>query len=91
LIFGAPLALALKVPFIPLRKPGKLPGETVFADYITEYSTDRIEMHVGAVQAGQRVVLVDDLIATGGTLREWEQQHSYSPAVDFRFPLLVGL
>ena len=85
MIFGAPLALALKVPFIPLRKPGKLPGETVFADYITEYSTDRIEMHVGAVQAGQRVVLVDDLIATGGTLREWEQQHSYSLSVDFRF------
>lgn len=45
-------------------------GETVHADYITEYSTDRIEMHTNAVQAGQRVVLVDDLIATGGTLRE---------------------
>ncbi|PSC67491.1 adenine phosphoribosyltransferase [Micractinium conductrix] len=69
LIFGAPLALALGVAFVPLRKPGKLPGETVHADYITEYSTDRIEMHTNAVQAGQRVVLVDDLIATGGTLR----------------------
>lgn len=43
-------------------------GETLHADYITEYSTDRIEMHVGAVQSGQRVVLIDDLIATGGTL-----------------------
>lgn len=68
LIFGAPLALALKVPFVPLRKPGKLPGETISAEYITEYSTDRIEMHTGAVTPGQKVLLVDDLIATGGTL-----------------------
>ncbi len=45
-------------------------GATISADYVTEYSTDRIEMHVGALQPGQRVVLVDDLIATGGTLRE---------------------
>ncbi|KAF8063014.1 APT4 [Scenedesmus sp. PABB004] len=68
-IFGAPLALALGVPFVPLRKPGKLPGETVCESYITEYSTDSIEMHTGAVAPGQRVLLVDDLIATGGTLR----------------------
>ncbi len=68
LIFGAPLALALKVPFVPLRKPGKLPGETISAEYVTEYSTDKIEMHTGAVQPGQKVLLVDDLIATGGTL-----------------------
>ncbi|KAL4450632.1 hypothetical protein ABPG77_000988 [Micractinium sp. CCAP 211/92] len=69
LIFGAPLAIALGCAFVPLRKPGKLPGATISADYVTEYSTDRIEMHVGALQPGQRVVLVDDLIATGGTLR----------------------
>jgi len=68
LIFGAPLALALSVPFVPLRKPGKLPGETISAEYVTEYSTDKIEMHTGAVQPGQKVLLVDDLIATGGTL-----------------------
>eukprot|EP00775_Hariotina_reticulata_P007239 gene7239-7452_t len=68
-IFGAPLALALKCPFVPLRKPGKLPGETVSESYITEYSTDKIEMHTGAVLPGNRVLLVDDLIATGGTLR----------------------
>jgi adenine phosphoribosyltransferase len=68
LIFGAPLALALKVPFVPLRKPGKLPGETISAEYVTEYSTDKIEMHTGAVKQGQKVLLVDDLIATGGTL-----------------------
>ena len=68
LIFGAPLALALRVPFVPLRKPGKLPGETICAEYVTEYSTDKIEMHTGAVKPGQKVLLVDDLIATGGTL-----------------------
>lgn len=48
-----------------------LSGETIYADYITEYSTDRIEMHVGAVKPGQRVVLIDDLVATGGTLRKY--------------------
>ncbi|GBF97026.1 adenine phosphoribosyltransferase [Raphidocelis subcapitata] len=67
-VFGPPVALALKVPFVMLRKPGKLPGETVGEEYITEYSTDRIEIHTGAVKPGQRVVLVDDLVATGGTL-----------------------
>mmetsp|Transcript_12738 Transcript_12738/g.27591 ORF Transcript_12738/g.27591 Transcript_12738/m.27591 type:complete len:178 (+) Transcript_12738:189-722(+) len=69
LIFGAPLALALNCSFVPLRKPGKLPGKKVSEEYITEYSTDKIEMHEDAIQPGQRVVLVDDLIATGGTLR----------------------
>ncbi|KAG2450782.1 hypothetical protein HYH02_004619 [Chlamydomonas schloesseri] len=68
LIFGAPLALALGAAFVPLRKPGKLPGDKISEEYKTEYSTDKIEMHVGAIQPGQRVVLVDDLIATGGTL-----------------------
>ncbi|KAF5837228.1 phosphoribosyltransferase-like protein [Dunaliella salina] len=68
LIFGAPLALALGVPFVPLRKPGKLPGPRISEEYVTEYSSDKIEMHEGAVLPGQRVVLIDDLIATGGTL-----------------------
>lgn len=60
--------MALGCAFVPLRKPGKLPGETISAEYITEYSKDKIEMHTGAVLPGHRVVLVDDLIATGGTL-----------------------
>uniref|UniRef100_A0A7S0V746 adenine phosphoribosyltransferase n=1 Tax=Polytomella parva TaxID=51329 RepID=A0A7S0V746_9CHLO len=68
LIFGAPLAIALGVPFVPLRKPGKLPGDKIFEEYKTEYSVDRIEMHTGSIKPGQKVVLVDDLIATGGTL-----------------------
>eukprot|EP00898_Chlorokybus_atmophyticus_P008260 jgi/Chlat1/8435/Chrsp80S07851 len=67
-IFGAPLALALKCSFVPLRKPGKLPGETIGAEYTLEYGKDRIEMCVGSVKPGDRVLIVDDLIATGGTL-----------------------
>ena len=66
-IFGTALAVRLGLGFLPLRKPGKLPGETLGRDYDLEYGTDRIELHVGAVRPGQRVLLVDDLIATGGT------------------------
>ncbi len=66
-ILGAPLAYALGVGFVPLRKKGKLPAATVGQDYTLEYGTDRIEMHTDAIAAGERVLLVDDLIATGGT------------------------
>ena len=68
LIFGAPLALALGCGFVPLRKPKKLPGETIGEEYTLEYGTDRIEMHVGHVGEQDKVLLVDDLIATGGTM-----------------------
>jgi adenine phosphoribosyltransferase len=68
-IFGAPLALRLGCPFVPIRKPGKLPAETVSAEYSLEYGTDRIEMHKDALAAGQKVLLVDDLLATGGTMQ----------------------
>jgi adenine phosphoribosyltransferase len=66
-IVAAGLCHALGVGMVMLRKPGKLPGEKIGADYALEYGTDRIEMHTGQVSAGQRVLLVDDLIATGGT------------------------
>ncbi|WP_295440913.1 adenine phosphoribosyltransferase [uncultured Thiodictyon sp.] len=66
-IIGAALAYQLGVGFVPIRKKGKLPAETVGHDYDLEYGTDRIEMHVDAVSKGERVLLVDDLIATGGT------------------------
>jgi adenine phosphoribosyltransferase (EC 2.4.2.7) len=66
-ILGAPLAYLLGVGFVPIRKKGKLPAETIGHDYELEYGTDRIEMHVDAVGKGDRVLLVDDLIATGGT------------------------
>ncbi|KAH7434505.1 hypothetical protein KP509_06G020500 [Ceratopteris richardii] len=67
-IFGPSIALALGAKFVPLRKPKKLPGEVIFEEYVLEYGTDRLEMHVGAVQEGDRALVVDDLIATGGTL-----------------------
>lgn len=66
-IFGAPVALALGAGFALVRKEGKLPFETFAASYALEYGEDRVEMHVDAVSKGQRVLVVDDLIATGGT------------------------
>ena len=66
-VFGAPVALKLGLPFALARKPGKLPYRTKGVEYALEYGTDRIEMHVDAVQEGQKVVIVDDLLATGGT------------------------
>ena len=66
-IVGAALAFQLGVGFVPIRKKGKLPAPTVGHDYELEYGTDRIEIHVDAIDKGDRVLLVDDLIATGGT------------------------
>jgi adenine phosphoribosyltransferase len=66
-ILGAPLAYALGVGFVPIRKKGKLPAETIGHDYELEYGADRIEMHIDAVSEGESILLVDDLIATGGT------------------------
>ena len=65
---AAPLALELGLGFVMLRKPRKLPGATIGFDYALEYGTDRIEMQADAVQPGQRVVILDDLLATGGTM-----------------------
>lgn len=66
-IFGAAVAVQLGVGFVPVRKPGKLPVETIGVDYDLEYGTDRLEIDPGAIGSGERVVIVDDLIATGGT------------------------
>lgn len=66
-IVGAPLAYKLGVGFVPIRKAGKLPAETIGHEYTLEYGRDRVEIHVDAIQRGERVLLVDDLIATGGT------------------------
>jgi adenine phosphoribosyltransferase len=66
-IVAAPLAFALGAGFVPLRKRGRLPAATVGHDYELEYGTDRIEMHVDAIAPGERVLVADDLIATGGT------------------------
>jgi adenine phosphoribosyltransferase len=66
-IIGSALAYALGKGFIPIRKKGKLPAEVEFQEYALEYGTDRIEIHKDALKKGERVVLVDDLLATGGT------------------------
>ena len=68
-IFGTPLAYNLHKPMVLIRKKGKLPRETVSVDYALEYGTATLEMHVDAIQPGQKVLIVDDLMATGGTAK----------------------
>lgn len=67
-LFGAPVALALGVGFVPVRKPGKLPRQTLSENYELEYGTDSLEIHVDAITADDKVLVVDDLLATGGTI-----------------------
>ena len=67
-LFGAPLALELGVGFIPVRKPGKLPRPTIAQTYDLEYGTDTLEIHTDAIVEGDKVLVVDDLLATGGTI-----------------------
>ena len=67
-IFGSLLADELGVGFVPIRKPGKLPAETISESYELEYGTDTVEIHADAISAGQKVLMCDDLIATGGTI-----------------------
>jgi len=67
-IFGAPLSYALGIPFIPVRKPGKLPREVISQSYQLEYGEDVLELHTDAIIEGDKVLLVDDLLATGGTI-----------------------
>jgi len=68
-VFGAPLAYKLGAGFVPVRKPGKLPAQTTSVEYRLEYGTSRLEMHLDAIQPGQRILLVDDLLATGGSAK----------------------
>ena len=68
-IYGTPVAYQLGVGFVPVRKPGKLPAETAAESYELEYGTNTIEIHVDGVQKGQKVLIVDDLLATGGTAK----------------------
>lgn len=67
-IFGTAMAYAFSAGFVPIRKPGKLPAETVSYSYSLEYGQDTVEMHADAIKPGQKVLIVDDLLATGGTL-----------------------
>lgn len=68
-LFATPLALELGIGFVPIRKPGKLPYDKIVQSYELEYGTDRLEMHTDAIGAGRRVLLLDDVLATGGTMR----------------------
>lgn len=67
-LLGAPVAYALGVGFVPIRKPGKLPAEVVSFEYDLEYGTDKIEMHKDSIEEGKKVAIIDDLLATGGTV-----------------------
>ena len=68
-LFACPIALQLGLPFIPIRKPGKLPYKSVAVEYALEYGSGTLEMHEDAVQKGDRVIIIDDLLATGGTAK----------------------
>ena len=68
-LFAAPLALEMQLPLVPLRKPGKLPHKTVSAKYDLEYGSAELQMHEDGITPGQRVLLLDDVLATGGTMR----------------------
>ncbi len=67
-MFGIPAAMKAGLPFIPIRKPGKLPRKTIEATYELEYGTDRLQMHIDDLPKGSKVLIVDDLLATGGTV-----------------------
>ena len=92
-IFGVPMAMAMQLPFVPIRKAGKLPYQTTAFSYELEYGKDTLEMHVDSIQSGDKVLLVDDLLATGGTIaacgRLVEQQGGviagYSVLIELEF------
>lgn len=90
-IFGVPVAYALGVGFVPVRKKGKLPCETVSVDYQLEYGVDVLQIHRDSIQKGQRVAIVDDLLATGGTIeavtRLVEEAGGEVVALDFAIEL----
>ena len=90
-ILGAPVADRLGTGFVPVRKPGKLPGETVSASYELEYGSDALEIHDGAVEQGQRVLIVDDLLATGGTARATKDLIGKTGGVVVGFAFLIEL
>jgi adenine phosphoribosyltransferase len=91
-ILGAPIALALGAGFVPARKPGKLPSQTVSAEYILEYGIDALEVHADALAHGARVLIHDDLLATGGTARALAElvEHLGGHVVGFAFLLELG-
>ncbi len=90
-LFGAPIALALGAGLVPIRKPGKLPAATQRVEYALEYGTDALEMHHDAVQPGDRVLIVDDVLATGGTANAAAQLVGGTGAAAAGFTFLIEL
>ena len=90
-LFGAPIALELGAGLVPIRKPGKLPAATQRVEYALEYGTDALEMHHDAVQAGDRVLVVDDVLATGGTANAAAQLVGGTGASVVGFSFLIEL
>lgn len=90
-LFGPQVAMLLDVPFVPIRKKGKLPGECVSASYVKEYGEDIVEVQKDAIVSGQRFLIIDDLLATGGTLRAAVDLISKAGGVPVEAFLLVEL
>ena len=90
-LFAAPLAYRMGKPFVPVRKPGKLPGITSSAQYLLEYGTNTLEIHVDDIGPGDRVVVLDDLLATGGTLKAASQLVEGCGGVVTRIGLVIEL
>jgi adenine phosphoribosyltransferase len=90
-LFGAPIALELGAGLVPIRKPGKLPAATQRVEYALEYGTDALEMHDDAVQPGDRVLIVDDVLATGGTANAAAQLVGATGASVAGFSFLIEL
>ena len=90
-LFGAPIALELEAGLVPIRKPGKLPAATQRIEYALEYGTDALEMHHDAVQPGDRVLVVDDVLATGGTANAAAQLVGGTGAAVVGFSFLIEL
>lgn len=90
-IFGVAIAQALSAGFVPVRKPGKLPWEKASISYELEYGSDTLEMHLDAIRPGQRVLLADDLLATGGTMRACCELASRQKAVIVGITVLIEL
>lgn len=90
-LFSAPVAYELGLPLIPIRKPGKLPFDTHEVSFEKEYGTDTFELHSDALKSGQRVIIIDDLIATGGTIQAAIQLIEKSDAIAFEAACIIEL
>ncbi len=90
-LFGTPLALRLGVGFIPIRKPGKLPYKKIGVEYALEYGTDRLEVHGDALAPGRRILLLDDVLATGGTMLACRDLVKQSGAEVVAFAFVIEL